>query len=58
MTQYRSRPPTVEEAIKILSWPLNTSEYRNECLKLLASMGADVGQIKAKFTQQWKKRKA
>ena len=57
MTKYKPRPPTVEEAIKILLWPSNTLEYRQQCLRLWGEMGADVDQIKAKFKEAWKGRK-
>ncbi len=52
-----SRPPEVDEAIKILNWPLNDREYRQACLAMWGEMGADVGEIKAKFLAQWKKGK-
>lgn len=57
MTQFRPRPPTVDEAVRWLTRPLNTREYRQACLKMWGDMGADVAQIKAKFLEEWKKGK-
>ena len=54
MTQFRPRPPTVDEAVRWLARPLNSREYRQACLAQWGEMGADVDQIKAKFLQQWK----
>lgn len=57
-TRYRHRAPTVAEAIKILSWPNNTREYRRACLDLWREMGGDAlaDEIELKFREVWRKR--
>lgn len=54
MADYKSRAPTVGEAVAILLWPSATREWRQNNLTLWASMGADVVTIKAKFLAKWK----